>query len=183
MNETSIIYRILVKLGIKKAVDYTSVEYLRYQGVKIGENVNIINTTIDACHSFLVTIGNDVTLTGVKILAHDASTQIPFGVSKVGKVTIGNEVFVGQGTTILPNVRIGNRVVVGAGSVVTHDIPDNSIAAGNPAKVIGTYDAFLEKHAKQIENRPVYKTLWSEKTIEEKEQMYQELEDGIGYDL
>lgn len=175
--------RILVKLGFIKQVDYNSIEFLRSRGVQIGENVNLINTTIDWSHGFLVSIGNRVTLTGVKILTHDGSTQIPFGLSKVGKVTIGDEVFVGHGTIILPNVRIGSRVVVGAGSVVTRDIPDNSVAAGNPARVIGTYDDFLKKHSAQIETRPVYHTLWSEKTWEEKETMRCELEDGVGYDL
>lgn len=152
-------------------------------GVIIGDNVNLINTNIDWSHGFLVSIGNRVTLTGVKILAHDGSTQIPFGVSRVGKVTIGDEVFVGHGTIILPNVRIGSRVVVGAGSVVTRDIPDNSVAVGNPARVIGTYDDFLKKHSEQMKTRPVYHTLWSQKTLEEKEQMRRELEDGVGYDL
>lgn len=182
MKETSLLYRILTKLGVVKPIDYSSVAYLRSRGVQIGENVNLINTTIDFSHGFLVSIGNRVTLTGVKILAHDGSTQIPFGVSKVGRVSIGDEVFVGHGTIILPNVRIGSRVVVGAGSVVTRDIPDNSVAAGNPAKVIGTYDDFLAKHAAQIETRPVYHTLWTEKTWEEKETMRRELQDGVGYD-
>lgn len=183
MKDTSLIYRALVKLGIKQPVDYNSIEFLRSRGVQIGENVNLINTTIDWSHGFLVSIGNRVTLTEVKILSHDGSTQIPFGVSRVGKVTIGDEVFIGHGTIILPNVRIGSRVVVGAGSVVTRDIPDNSVAAGNPAKVIGTYDDFLKKHSEQLKTRPVYHTLWSDKTWEEKEQMRRELVDGIGYDL
>ena len=175
--------RIWLKLGIKKPVDYNSIEFLRSRGVQIGENVNLINTTIDWSHGFLVSIGNSVTLTGVKILTHDGSTQIPFGVSRVGKVSIGDEVFVGHGTIILPNVHIGNRVIVGAGSVVTKDIPENSVAVGNPARVVGSYDDFLEKHSTQMKTRPVYHTLWSEKTWEEKEVMRRELEDGVGYDL
>jgi len=183
MRETSFLYKVLVRLKIKKPIDYNSISYLRGRGVKIGEEVNIINTTIDYGHGFLVSIGNKVTLTGVQILAHDASTQIPFGVSKVGRVTIGNEVFVGHGTIILPNVKIGNRVIIGAGSVVSKDIPDNSIAVGNPIRVIGTYDAFLEKHTKQMKERPVYSTHWTEKSVEEKEKMYHELENGYGYDL
>ena len=183
MKETSLIHRIFVKLGLIKAIDYNSIDFLRSRGVRIGENVNLINTTIDWSHGFLVTIGNKVTLTGVKILTHDGSTQIPFGVSKVGKVTIGDEVFVGHGTIILPGVCIGSRVVVGAGSVVTRDIPDNSVAAGNPARVIGTYDDFLKRHKAQMEIRPVYDTLWTEKTWEQKERMYRELEDGVGYDV
>lgn len=146
------------------------------------EKVNIFEFCIDFGHGFLVSIGNNVTLTGVRILAHDASTQIPLGVSKVGRVIIGDEVFVGQGSIVLPNVRIGSRVIIGAGSVVSRDIPDNSIAVGNPIQIIGTYDDFVEKHREKMKSRPVYTTIWSEKTWEEKEQMRIELEDGIGYD-
>ena len=52
------------------------------------------------------------------------------------EVTIGNNVWIGGNTVILPGVHIGDNVVVGAGSVVTKDIPDWSFAAGNPCKVI-----------------------------------------------
>ena len=94
----------------------------------------------------------------------------------------GDEVFVGQGAIILPNTHIGNRVVIGAGAVVSRDIPDNSIAVGNPIHIVGTYDDFVEKHRMQMQERPVYHTLWSDKTWDEKEQMRRELADGIGYD-
>lgn len=182
MKTDSLLYRILVKLGIKARIDCNSIAYLRSRGIQIGENVNVINSTIDFCHGFLISIGNNVTLTGCHILAHDASTHIPLGVSKVGRVVIGNEVFVGQGAIILPNTHIGNRVVIGSGTVVSKDIPDNSIAVGNPVQIIGTYDSFVEKHRRQMQVRPVYHTLWSEKSLEEKQQMCTELSDGIGYD-
>lgn len=51
-------------------------------------------------------------------------------------VTIGDNVWLGGNTVILPGVTIGNNVVIGAGSVVTKDIPDNVIAAGNPCRII-----------------------------------------------
>ena len=51
-------------------------------------------------------------------------------------ITIGDNVWIGGNTCILPGVTIGNNVVIGAGSVVTKDIPDNVIAAGNPCKII-----------------------------------------------
>lgn len=51
-------------------------------------------------------------------------------------VTIGDNVWIGGNTVILPGVTIGNNVVIGAGSVVSKDIPDNMIAVGNPCKVI-----------------------------------------------
>ena len=51
-------------------------------------------------------------------------------------VTIGNNVWIGGSVTILPGVTIGNNVTIGAGSVVTKDIPDSTVAVGNPCKVI-----------------------------------------------
>lgn len=51
-------------------------------------------------------------------------------------VTIGNDCWIGGGSIILPGITIGNGCVIGAGSVVTKDIPENSLAVGNPAKVI-----------------------------------------------
>ena len=52
------------------------------------------------------------------------------------EIVIGNNVWIGGNTVILPGVHIGDDVVIGAGSVVTKDIPDRCIAAGNPCKVI-----------------------------------------------
>ena len=51
-------------------------------------------------------------------------------------VTIGNNVWIGGSVTILPGVEIGDNVSIGAGSVVVKDIPSNSVAVGNPCKVI-----------------------------------------------
>lgn len=69
--------RVLIKLHLKKPIDYNSIEYLRSRGVEIGENVQLFNTNIDFCHGFLVSIGNNVTLTGVTVLAHDAVRKSP----------------------------------------------------------------------------------------------------------
>ena len=58
------------------------------------------------------------------------------GIGLIKKVTIGNDVWIGGGVTILPGVSLGNNVIVGAGSVVTKSFPDNVVIAGNPAKII-----------------------------------------------
>ena len=54
--------------------------------------------------------------------------------TQTAPVTIGDNVWIGGGAIILPGVTIGNNVVIGAGSVVTRDIPDNTIAYGNPCR-------------------------------------------------
>jgi len=174
--------RVLIKLHLKKSIDYNSIEYLRSRGVQIGENVRLYNTFIDWGHGFLVSIGNNVILTGATVLAHDASTQIPLGVSKVGRVRIGNNVFVGHGSIVLPGVSIGDNCVIGAGSVVSKDIPSGSIAVGNPVHIVGTYENFVEKHKAQMEQRPVFSNFWADKSDDEKIDMKNRLKDGIGYD-
>lgn len=58
------------------------------------------------------------------------------GLESAKPITIGEDVWVGGGAIICPGVTIGSRSIIGAGSVVTKDIPDDVIAAGNPCKVI-----------------------------------------------
>ena len=60
-------------------------------------------------------------------------------------IEVMNNVFIGCNSTILGGVRIGNNVVIAAGSVVTKDVPDNSVVAGNPARVIETFDEYINK--------------------------------------
>ena len=61
-------------------------------------------------------------------------------------IEIGDNVFVGSGVHILYDTKIGNNVIIGTCSVVTHDVPDNSVVAGVPARVIGTFDEFVKKY-------------------------------------
>ena len=60
-------------------------------------------------------------------------------------IRVGNSVWFGGGVRVLPGVTIGDNVVIGAGSVVVHDIPSNSVAVGNPARVIKTLPASDDK--------------------------------------
>jgi maltose O-acetyltransferase len=127
-----------------------------------------------------------VTLPRVTILAHDASTFRHIGYTKVGKVTIGRKTFIGAGSIILPGVTIGDNVIIGAGSVVSKNIPDNSVAAGNPAVVIGSTSDYIERHRNNMEHSPVFNegwTLGSGITEQNKQIMREKLQDGIGYNL
>ncbi len=177
------IRRLLELLHLRKPIDYNSVDYLRSRGVTIGENVDILNTLIDSCHGFLISIGNNVTITGATLLAHDASTKKVLGYSKVGRIDIGDDVFIGKGAIILPNTRIGNRVVIGAGCVVARDIPDNSVVVGNPCKFLCSYEDYMKKNRQLMETNPVYETIFYEKTSEQKNAMRRELDGIVGFDL
>lgn len=97
-------------------------------------------------HAFLLTIGNNVTISDARILLHDASTKMALKYSRVGRVTIGDNVFIGADSIILPSITIGNNVVVGAGTVVTKDVPDNSVIVGNPGRIITSYDEFINRN-------------------------------------
>jgi maltose O-acetyltransferase len=157
-------------------------EILKERGLKFGENFNFFNSHIDYGHCWLVEIGNDVTITNSTILAHDASTKMTFGKSKIGKVKIGDRVFIGYNSVILCNVRIGNDVIVAAGSIVTKDIPENCVVAGNPANIIGKTSNYMEKHKEFMKNKHVYDTYWPYKSKEQIDLISKELEYDFGYD-
>jgi acetyltransferase-like isoleucine patch superfamily enzyme len=97
---------------------------------------------------WLVTLGDNVYITaGVQFITHDGGTLIlrkdhP-DLEWTAPISVGDDVYIGVRTIILPGVSIGNRCVIGAGSVVTRDIPDGSVAAGVPARVIRTVDEYL----------------------------------------
>ena len=104
--------------------------------LEIGNNVGISGGVI-ACFKH-IKIGNNVKVGGnVSIFDGDFHLDDPrSGTPK--DIIIGDNVWIGYESIILKGVSIGNNSVIGAGSVVTKDIPDNTIAAGNPCKIIKT---------------------------------------------
>lgn len=130
------------------------VAYLRSLGMKIGNRVVIFsprNVVIDEQRPWLIEIGDDVQIPyGVVIETHGYDWSVikrKYGdvLGSSGEVKIGNNVFIGMNTTILKGAHIGNNVIIGAGSLVNKDIPDNSVAAGVPAKVIMSLDDYYKK--------------------------------------
>ena len=107
--------------------------------IEVGENffANYNCTIIDVAK---VTIGDNCQLApnvaiytaGHPVHPDSRNSLYEYGIG----VTIGDNVWIGGNTVILPGVHIGSNTVIGAGSVVTKDIPDWVIAAGNPCKVI-----------------------------------------------
>ena len=70
-----------------------------------------------------------------------------------GKIKIGDNVFIGMNSLILPGTTIGNNVIIGAGSVVRGKIPDNSIYSGNPAVFV----ANIRDHAEKLKGKNYFK--------------------------
>lgn len=107
--------------------------------IEIGENFySNHNLVILDCAK--VTFGDNVFIgpnCGFYTAGHplDAETRIS-GLEYAMPINVGDNVWFGGNVTVLPNVKIGNNCVIGAGSVVTKDIPANSLAVGNPCKVI-----------------------------------------------
>jgi len=69
-------------------------------------------------------------------LNKSVNKDFPFAISKTSPVMIGNNVWIGGGSIILPGVTIGDNVTIGAGSVVTKSIRSNVLAYGNPCRII-----------------------------------------------
>lgn len=171
---------------IYKILKHEDIDYLKKRGLVIGNNFKIQrDCIIDKDHCFLITIGNNVTLAPrVHILAHDASTKEYLGYTKVGRVNIGDNVFIGAGSIILPNVSIGDNCIIGAGSVVTKSFGNGLVIAGNPAKVINETDSYLIKNKQLMNNSVIYDEKWTFRNginTKMKEQMKEELKSGIGF--
>jgi len=121
--------------------------YSNYYGVNIRKDARITGNVDFGDEPYLIKIGDHVTLTqDIKFLTHDGGVGLfreeSPGINILGKITIGDHVFIGENSMILPNVTIGNWVIVGAGIVVTKDIPDNVVCAGVPARVIKSINEY-----------------------------------------
>lgn len=179
------IKRLIRRFIYRLRSDYCT-EDLIDMGLKVGTNFNRMHGTIlDPSHCWLISIGDNVTLAPrVHVLAHDASTCNHLDYARIGRVTIGNNVFVGAESVILPNVTIGDNSIIGANSTVSRDIPANVVAAGSPARVICTLDEYLDKNRQLMKSNPVYGedyTLRGKISPEKKQQQFDELKGDFGF--
>jgi maltose O-acetyltransferase len=161
-------------------------EKLRKMGMQLGKGVNLPPSTwIDTSHCFLISIGDNCGFgEECLILAHDAMPNEFLDASRLGRVTIHESCHFGARTVILPGVEIGPRSIVGANSVVISDIPPNTLAAGNPAKVICSLDEYLEKHRQAMKTMPIFQFKeydYNYITPERMKEMLEKLEKGAGY--
>lgn len=157
------LYRLVHRVVYGSRADSVSyIAYLKNLGISIGEGTVIYDpesTIVDVQNPALLSIGHDVRITAKSvILTHDYSWSVVANqtgecLGGVAPVKIGNNVFIGMSTIILPGITIGDNVIVGAGSIVSRDLPSNSVCVGSPARMIMTLDEFREKKLHSIGNR------------------------------
>ncbi|NOU97336.1 acyltransferase [Paenibacillus sp. LMG 31456] len=160
-------------------------DYIK-MGMRIGDNCSIQpGVTFDYSHCWLIKIGNNVTIAPqAYLLTHDASTKREKKYTKVGSITIEDNVFIGARALIMPGVTIGQNSIVAVGSVVTKCIPQGSIVAGNPAKVISSIEKYMEKTEMLMDSAKVYDasyTISGNISSQDKAKMYEELINKIGF--
>lgn len=128
-------------------------DLLREEVAYMGKMVQIFHKVSLGSEPFLISIGDYTKITyGVKFITHDGGCYVlrsmyedSKNASVYGTIKIGNNCFIGNDTIILPGVTIGNNCVIAAGSIVSRSIPDNSVAAGSPCRVLRTIDEYHEK--------------------------------------
>lgn len=141
------LYRILYKKTFGKL---NPVKFAKKIGVNINGSLHLYGRVEWSTEPWIITLGNNVHITdGVKFLTHDGGTllfrdRVP-DLEITKPIVVGDNVYIGNNTIILPGVTIGSNVVIGAGAIVSRDIPDNSVAVGVPARVIKTAEEYFEK--------------------------------------
>lgn len=143
------IIRFLYSLFSMLKLKRDPIAFARSIGVKVGENCRFLETRLGTFGSepYLISLGNHVTITSrVQFVTHDGGVWVfreehP-DIDVFGPIVVGNNVFIGIGALIMPNVTIGDNVVIAAGAVVTRDIPANTVVAGVPARIIKTLDDY-----------------------------------------
>jgi len=127
------------------------IAYARWIGVTVGPGCRLIDVRFSS-EPYLIKLGSHVSATSVRFETHDGGVWVMREehpeIDIVGPITVGNNVFIGYGTIILPGITIGDNVVIGAGSVVTKNIPSNVLVVGVPATIIKSIEDYKLTSAK-----------------------------------
>lgn len=158
------------------------IKYLRDAGAKIGEGCHISSVGILGTEPYLVEVGNNVYFSGTPSLyTHDGGTaQLYYAgltdkkYDNFGKIKIGDNCFIGAGSTILKNVTVGDNCIIGAGSVVSRSVPSGHVVAGVPAKIVCTVEEYYEKNKAMYDDTVGWNAYRKRQYIEENMDRYEE---------
>lgn len=127
-------------------------QYARAIGVVIGEDNFLPDKRCWSTEPYLIKVGSHRQITeGVRILTHGGNQVVRDRYPKFdtfGKVTIGDWVYIGFNSLIMPGVTIGDNVLIAAGSIVTKSIPSGVVVGRNPAKIICTITDYIQRNTK-----------------------------------
>lgn len=125
-------------------------QYARDLGVTIGEDNFIPDKRCWSSEPYLITVGSHCQITvGVRFLTHGGGHVVRErypNFDTFGKIVIGDWVYIGNNSLIMPGVTIEDHVLVAAGSVVTKSVPAGMVVGGNPAHIICTIEEYLERN-------------------------------------
>ena len=156
------LYRIILKLHtIWKNLYKTSyVEICKARGMKVGKEVQFIESPDFGSEPYLIEIGDRTKITaGCTFINHDGAMYTIRSFEKYkdarnfGRIKIGKNCFIGNNCTFLPGSKMGDNCILGAGSLLNSSMPDNSVYAGVPAKFICTIEEYGDK---ALENNVMY---------------------------
>lgn len=155
----SFFFRLLSKIN-----RLSNVSAAKKAGLKVGERSLLVGHQSFGSEPFLIEIGEDCLVTdGVRFVTHDGAIQVPllssygYAIDQVysvkstfDRIKIGNNVFIGVGSIILPGTSICDNSIVAAGSVVKGTFPVGVVLGGNPAKILCSVEEYYEKNERRI---------------------------------
>ncbi len=124
----------------------------------MGEHCSV-QTNVVITDPGYVRMGSNVRLSGCTLFGHDGSVNMinrAYGLKldRVGPIDLKDNVFIGHGAILLPGVTIGPNAIVAAGAVVTRDVPEDSVVAGVPARVVSSLREHVERLTRENESLP-----------------------------